>query len=218
MMKKILRSPITTIALFLIAAALILTGTIGGVKAAPLLRADRYYEASMELSQLGLAITEDGTAVAEGGELFSTLKEDFKIGKTYTDPLAVINTSAYTGSYIRVTVYKYWTDENGKDVTLDPNLINLHFVEGGGWTIAENESTEERTVLYYGSPVAAGAPTTPFADTLTIDGRVSTLISADKTYDYDGVQFHVDVVADGVQEHNGEAAMTSAWGHTNAVG
>ena len=54
-----------------------------------------------------------------------------------------------------------------------------------------------------------------FMDSVTIDGKVARAISADKTLDYDGVTFHIQVVADGVQDHNGDAAMTSAWGHTN---
>ena len=85
----------------------------------------------------------------------------------------------------------------------------------GDWTINKDESTEERTVLYYKEPIAPGDDSTVFMDSVTIDGKVARAISADKTLDYDGVTFHIQVVADGVQDHNGDAAMTSAWGHTN---
>jgi len=213
-MNKKKASPIIVGILFAVAAVMIVTGTIGGVKAAPLITNARDYEAEMQLTEIGIGITENGSLVADGGELMTTLKSDFKIGKTYEEKLAVTNNGGIN-EYVRVTVYKYWTDENGKDVTLDPGLINVNFVEGDGWTINADESTKERTVLYYSGVIAPGESSTEFVDKVTIDGKVSKAISEDKTLDYDGVTFHIQVVADGVQDHNGDAAMTSAWGHTN---
>ena len=213
MMKKIFRSPVTAAVLFLLAAGLLITGTIGGVRAAPLITDENDYLASMELSSINLAITENGTAVS-GDALFSERQEDFKIGKKYPDEIAVANTGAIN-SYVRVTVTKYWTDSEGKAVDLDPGLILLTFAEGSGWEIDENASTEERTVLYYSDVVPAGASTSSLIEAVAVSGKVQTAVSADKTYDYDGTVFHVDIVADGVQEHNAEEAMTSAWGRTN---
>ena len=45
--------------------------------------------------------------------------------------------------------------------------------------------------------------------------RAISEIDGEEKLDYDGVVFNVEVVADGVQEHNGTDAMNSAWGHTN---
>ena len=217
-MKKILRSPITLVVLFVVAAGMILAGTIGGVLAAPLILVDKNYFASMETSDIGVGLRE-GTAFCEDGVLFKDiLKEgDFKIGKTYEELLSVENTGDIR-SYVRVTVYKYWTDENGKAVDLDPSLIDLHFVTGSGWTVDEEASTSERTVLYYASVLAPGEGTSPFADTLTINGKVVKLANEAGDLDYDQVTFHVQAVADAVQDHNGDAAMTSAWGRTNHAG
>jgi len=213
-MNKKKASPIIVGILFAVAAVMIVTGTIGGVKAAPLITNNQDYLAEMELTSIGIQITEKGEILPDGQDLMAWLtKPEFKIGKTYDEPLAVTNTGTID-EYVRVSVYKYWTDKDGKDVTLDPGLITLHFVEGD-WTINEEESTEERTVLYYKEPIKPGEDSTVFMDTVTIDGKVARAISADKTLDYDGVTFHIQVVADGVQDHNGDAAMTSAWGHTN---
>ncbi|MBQ6603398.1 MAG: hypothetical protein IJH99_08375 [Eubacterium sp.] len=213
-MNKKKASPIIVGILFAVAAVMIVTGTIGGVKAAPLITNTQDYTAEMELTSIGIQITENTTPVPDGQDLMAWLtKPEFKIGKTYEEKLAVTNTGTIN-EYVRVSVYKYWTDKDGKDVTLDPGLIILNFVEGD-WTINKDESTEERTVLYYKEPIAPGDDSTVFMDSVTIDGKVARAISADKTLDYDGVTFHIQVVADGVQDHNGDAAMTSAWGHTN---
>ena len=217
-MNKKKASPIIVGILFAVAAVMIVTGTIGGVKAAPLITNNQDYLAEMVLTDIGIQITENGEIVPDGQDLMAWLtKPEFKIGKTYDEPLAVTN-SGTINEYVRVSVYKYWTDKDGKDVTLDPGLITLHFVTDGGWTINEEESTEERTVLYYKEPIKPGDDSTVFMDTVTIDGKVARAISileGEEKLDYDGVTFHIQVVADGVQDHNGDAAMTSAWGHTN---
>jgi hypothetical protein len=53
---------------------------------------------------------------------------------------------------------------------------------------------------------------------LRIDGKVLSKATklADGSFelDYEGLEFRIKVVADAVQTHNGEEAMTSAWGHT----
>ena len=89
---------------------------------------------------------------------------------------------------------------------LDPSLIDLHFVTGA-WVIEEDASSEERTVLYYNAgAVAPGASTSIFADTLTVS--TETLAT-----EYAGASFHIACVVDGVQNHNAEQSITSAWGH-----
>lgn len=214
MVKKILRSPITSIVLFGLAALLLLSGTIGGVRAAPN-ETSGSYVAELALSNVGVAIVENGSVVENGGELFAALAEDFKVGKTYDEMIAVRNTGEID-EYVRVSVYRYWTDD-GKRVDLDPSLIELTFAEGSGWSIDEGSSTAERTVLYYSGVLGVGEET-PVITGVSVSPAVLSQITKNQdgtTYKYSDVAFHVEVVADGVQEHNGEAAMTSAWGRTN---
>ena len=211
------RSSVITGILFAAAAVMIVTGAIGVAKAAPLITNDRDYKAQMVMSNISLQLYENETPVADGAELLAGLKSGFKIGKTYDETMYLVNNGDF-GEYVRVTVYRYWTDTNGKAVNLDPGLIDVHFVEGGGWTINADESTTERTVLYYSSPIEPSEATSIFIDKVTIDGKVARAISeidGEDKLDYDGVVFNIEVVADGVQEHNGTDAMNSAWGHTN---
>ena len=223
MMKKIMRSPVTTAVLFALAAGLLLTGTIGGVRAAPLTYSDDFV-ADMALTDIDIALVENGGIT--DGELLADLididaGEVFQIGRTYPEALAVQNIGTID-EYVRVYVYRYWTDADGKAVDLDPSLIDLHFVTGSGWRVDEDASTAERTVLYYSTPLAAGEGgagevSAPFVDALTVKGWVISAITRLEetegyTFDYDNVQFHVKVVADGVQTHNADDARLSAWG------
>ena len=213
-----MRSPVIAAILLVVAAVLLLFGVINAVQAAPRVQSNDY-RAEVGLSSISTEITENGSPVEGDDALLKKLVPEgqkFEVGKTYDESLAVRN-NGNADEYVRVTVSLFWENADGKAVNLDPSLIKLHFVEGGGWSIDKDASTPERTVLYYSEPVAAGASTTPFADTITIDKQVLSPVTKSASgdvYDYNGVKFRVKAVADAVQTHNGTAAMTSAWGRT----
>ena len=84
-------------------------------------------------------------------------------------------------------------------------------------------------MLYYNKLLLSGEETPLFADSLTIDDSIAKKGSEQKvteggrttittTYDYDGVQFQIEVEVDAVQEHNAEDAVWSAWGKRISVG
>lgn len=250
MIKSVLRSPITTAVLFVAAVALILGGTIGGARAVLNIQSHDYV-AQAQLTEIHVALTENGTIRenmdqdahihADAGyqhtllnDLVSQTEGELVVGHTYKEELAARNVGdgSATGTgidqYVRVTVYKYWVDSNGKKVqSLDPSLIDLHFVETqqahGKWTVDTASSTGERTVLYYSTILAPqnGAhdgllsDSDPFTDTLTISDKVLTEKAADGSLMYKGCKPEIKVVVDAVQTHNAPAAMTSAWGRTN---
>lgn len=222
-MKKFLSSPKATVVLFVLAALLLGFGGINAIQAAPRIESADY-RAQVQLTNINVAVTENGNVVEGDGALLTSLANsgDFKIGHAYKDVLAVRNTKHPSSTnegegideYVRVSVYRYWTDGNGKAVNLNPDYIKLNFLTDNGWTIDEAASTPERTVLYYKDVVPVNGDTVPFADSVTIDSAVATAIS-NGSYDYDNITFHVKVTADAVQTHNGDEAMTSAWGRTN---
>ena len=234
MLKSIMRSSITTIVLFVAAAALIIGGSIGAAQAAPRIVSNDY-RAEAQLTNIQVALTENGLVVEDGvgpdgkvehALLHNLLGNDSEIviGKPYKEVLAVRNTGSLASNgikqYVRVTVTKYWKnndDENEKDPSLDPSLIDLHFVEGNGWIIDDAASTDERTVLYYPLKLVQGDDTPPFADELRIDEKVLTEKSLDASgnvvYAYKDKQFEIKAVVDAVQTHNATDALQSAWGH-----
>ena len=227
---------IRTLALFVAAVGLLLTGTIGGAIAAPQVRSE-YFSGGVEMYDIGVTLLENGEVVSSRnystdsdyvwdetrGALLSHLVPDgqeFHIGQTYPEVLAVQNTGSID-EYVRVSIYKYWLDAQGEKLTeLSPDLIDLHLT-GTGWLLDDGASSTERTVLYYNQILPVGATSLSFADTLTINGQLPYKVSQTTngniittTYDYDGVTFQLEVEVDAVQTHSAEAAIKSAWGRT----
>jgi hypothetical protein len=156
---------------------------------------DKWNEASLAL--LG-EIKDD---VVDHSKFLNGDKE-FKPGKAYTEELSVANTGNIE-EYVRVTVYKYWTDPNGKKVFLDekdesgkplveekdkkgiatqglsPALIKLNLINSDVWLLDEKASTEERLVVYYSKVLAPGEDLadTPLSDTLTVDKMVGDKVT-----------------------------------------
>lgn len=161
------------------------------------------------------------------GELLKGLLaegEELKLGTAYQEQLNVYN-SGVINEYVRVSIHKYWVDSEGEKIrTLSPELIGLNLVNlGTDWLIDQEASTRERTVLYYNKLLASQSETPLFADKLTIDGSIADRVGETRetsggyttitvTYEYDGARFCIEAKVDGVQEHNAQDAIWSAWG------
>ena len=246
------RSRMGTTFLFMIAVLFLMTGTIGGVRAAPQIFNPDYAYGGVELDQIGVSLIEngdvehpvsyrdyDGTShkFVVGGDgilLKNMLKgEKLKLGYAYPEALTVYNSGSIP-EYVRVTIYKYWVDDDGTRFAaydkqgneLLNKLIKLNILTGNGWVhdTRSGSDTKERTVLYYQSVLESKKSTNAFTDTLTIDNSIieyadrSETVSTDgKTISWvaDGKTFQIEVEVDAVQNHNAAAAMKSAWGLTD---
>ena len=234
--RTFLSKPAVTAVLFALALLLLGSGTVGGARAALNIQSE-YYNSEVELNDIGVALIEKqaddsfkvvagkNALMGETSQIGAAIKADGKLlpGKTYSEVLAVRNT-AEINEYVRVSVFKYWQDANGNKVPeMDSKWIKLGFVTGNGWTIDTSSTTEERTMLYYGTDIAPGMDTTPFLSTVTIDDTVLTKVSQSTsvengvtvirtTYIYNGNRFCIEVLVDGVQDHNADQAKLSAWG------
>ena len=214
------------------AAALLLAGSTVGSTRAALTYFSENYSASVNISQIGVSIEENGETVSSrdyagndqwsetSTSLFSNLLDTEKgetlaLGKKYDDSITIKN-SGSIDTFVRAVVTKSWQDSEGnKDTSLDPDFIRLNFLTENGWQIDEGASTAERTVLYYTNLLAPGESTPELLgqDALSIDSAVGdegTVITTE--YAYDGYSFHVEVEADAVQTHNAADAIKSAWG------
>ena len=154
-------------------------------------------------------------------------------GKVYPETLAV-QSSGDINEYVRVSVFKYWVNEDGsKNSEMDSQWIQLGFVTDGGWSIDDESTTEERTILYYSDLIGPDyeLQTTPFLESVKIDDTICTKVTQSTTTEtkevdgkevtvtvytwtfiYNGKQFCIDVLVDGVQDHNATDAKMSAWG------
>ena len=223
-LKKMIASPVTTIAAFAVAAGLLLFSSIGGARAALTYFSDDY-AANIQLHEIGVTLVENGAPVE--GELLKGLLaegEELKLGTAYQEQLNVYN-SGVINEYVRVSIHKYWVDREGEKIrTLSPELIGLNLVNlGTDWIEDEGARTKERTVLYYNKLLYAQSETPLFADKLTIDGSIADRVGETRetsggyttitvTYEYDGARFCIEAKVDGVQEHNAQDAIWSAWG------
>lgn len=229
-------SHIKPIAFLAAAVCLLSFSAVGSARAALIYYSDNY-AAQVTVSNIGVTLTENGTKIGyrdythkndtwdekEGTLLANLLAEGETLepGREYQERLAVTN-SGTIDTYVRVIIKKSWVDKDGKDTTLSPELIDLHFA-GNGWIIDENASTRERTVLYYTKSIAAGESSGDITDTLRIDPAIAGKVKETVTekdgyqtittaYEYDGYSFCLEAEADAVQTHNAADAIKSAWG------
>ena len=148
--------------------------------------------------------------------------EKVALGKKYEEKLTVKNSGAID-EYVRVSIVKSWTDKDRNKVTsLSPKLIDLGLT-GNGWIKDENNSTEERIMLYYPRVLKSGEMAPIFADSIRIDDAVANKVTEETriedghtvittTFNYDGVNFNLEAEVDAVQTHNAKDAIKSAWG------
>lgn len=222
-------------ALILTAAALLLVGSTVGSTRAALTYYSENYSAQMNMQSIGVSLLENDKVVSSRdyvsnnewkgtseGELLTDLlgKDDtFTPGKKYNEAISVKN-SGTIDTFVRVIITKSWQDKEGKkNTTLSPDLIELNFLTDNGWQIAKDQSTTERTVLYYTKAVATGDSTPALSDTIRINPSIAKDVTKHVdgytityTYKYNGYTFHVDAEVDAVQTHNAKDAITSAWG------
>lgn len=233
-MKKKKKSFPKKSALLLTASALLLIGSTVGSTRAALTYYSENYSAQIEMQNIGVSLLENGDVVSsqdftsknqqevKDGELLTGLlgeKEKFAPGKKYKEELSVQN-SGNIETFVRVILTKSWQNKEGeKNTTLSPDLIELNFLTANGWVVADQQTTDERTVLYYTKAVKAGDTTPALSDTLRIDPKIATEVEKtvkDKTitytYKYNGYTFHIDAEVDAVQTHNAKDAIKSAWG------
>lgn len=189
-----------------LAAVLVMSAVAGGTLAAGQASAQTPVTAPLQAATLNiewnnqtsepvtLAITDEAIMPADQIDL--------------TDSYKVDNTGA-VDAYIRVTVTKYWADQNGvKNTDLDAAGITL-FENSADWVKADSlfendETMDETEVYYYKYPVPAGASTSDLLEELTIP--------ADLTNEYTNQQIRLEAVADGVQFAGAAAGELNAQG------
>lgn len=145
--------------------------------------------------------------------------EKFTPGKRYDEAISVKN-SGNIDTFVRVILTRSWQDAEGKkNTSLSPDLIELNYLTDNGWVIAEDQSTPERTVLYYTKALPVGETTPALSDTIRVNESIAQDVTKKVdgntiryTYKYDGYSFHVDAEVDAVQTHNAQEAIKSAWG------
>lgn len=210
--KRFIKSPAALVILFAVAAGLIISGSIGGARA--VLEYSDTYQSQLNLYSMDIQINDgSGVLLQEQNDKTSDVKEPekFSVGKYYKEPLTVANNGSID-EYVRVIVSRYWVsgEKGEKDYSLDPGKIILEG-SGDGWILDDEYSTAEKLVFYYTGTVEAGGA----APELTLEYCIDSSVAKEEKYN--GASFRLEAEADGVQTHNAQHAVISAWGRRVTV-
>lgn len=222
--KKINKTSLITVLLAVLGVCLLVVGGIGGARAA--LTESDDYTAEMTTLTIQAQLFENNneepvcdSASEEVGKLLQDVTS-LEVGKPYNEALTVKNTGS-ADAFVRITLYKYWTNDEGKRLDLDPKYINLTF--GKGWVEDEAARTAERTVLYYTAALTSGDTTEAAITQIAASNDLSKLVTRDvketdgrtvitSTYKYDGLNLNLEASVDAIQTHNAQDAIKAAWG------
>ncbi len=151
---------------------------------------------------------------------FPAIKRDgFNIGKEYVENVRAVNTSegGYE-EYVRIYLKKSWFGMEGKNTSLDPELID--FTLESGWIV--DDPNDEGAYYYYTKPLPVDGAA-PFIKSVKVDNKIwddvklvnsttdGKVVKNEYAYG-DGYEFFIEVTVDAVQAHNGAEAMLGAWG------
>lgn len=219
------RNAYVTGALFILAIGLLVFSAVGSARAAlnvqsEVLKSDiGMLEIGVELDNADGAVS--GSALLDG--MVGT-GEKLKPGMIYERPVSVSNSGAID-EYVRVVVYKYWQNKDGeKDARFDPEMIVLGYEDGWTKDTAAPKTYDEREIWYYTDGPLVSGESKAFLKSVQINDEILTLCTqktvGNKIYtifEYDGAQFCIEIEADGVQTHNAQQAILSAWGKNVTV-
>lgn len=127
-------------------------------------------------------------------------------GDTYEYPLQAYNDGDFD-SYIRITLTKYWENENGeKSFDADASKIQLN-LNRDEWIVDDSDINNEVVYCYYKKPVSAKTATSQVVDSISI----GNLTNKDREV-YSALQLEVDVEVDAIQKVAAQDAMLAEWG------
>lgn len=166
-------------------------------------RTEKDANSPISSTNLGIEIME-GPEILQDGEL---VLNKVSPGDEIHRPLYVENVKD-SSSYIRVTLTKYWQDENGEKLPEKDAKEIIINVLGENW-IVDNKSDPNGEVIYmyYCLPVASDEKTTNFLDSIQVSETGASLDNS-----YAGLNLVVDVEVDAIQQYAAKDAILAEWG------
>lgn len=166
-------------------------------------RTEKDAKSPISSTNLGIEIMENNQAVQDGEFVLNNLTP----GATIDKKLYVENVKD-SSSYIRVTLTKFWQNENGEklpDKMAEEIIVN---VLDDNWIIDDTSDRNGEVVyMYYCLPVASDEKTTNFLDSIQISEDGKTLDNS-----YAGLSAVVDVEVDAIQQYAAKDAILAEWG------
>ncbi|WP_455682392.1 hypothetical protein [Thomasclavelia sp.] len=111
--------------------------------------------------------------------------------------------------YTRITVTKYWEDEDGnKIIDANPKLIEIITNAQDNWIIQDNDVNSEVVHFYYKKILKPGETTDLFVNQIKLSG----MIDDSEMMIYSGLNAHLAFEAEAVQKVGAKSAIMSEWG------
>lgn len=128
-------------------------------------------------------------------------------GDAYDYPVQAYNNGDFD-SYVRITLTKYWEDQNGeKNFDADSSLIELINLDSENWIVDDSDENNEVVYCYYKHPLSSKEASSNVIDQI----KVGNIESKDQNL-YSNLQIKVDVEVDAIQKAAAEDAILAEWG------
>lgn len=247
MLKKWLRSPLVTAALFVVAAGLILFGGIRGVQAAPRIQST-WFGAEVELDDIDVALTEQSGTEEEartvhGDDSLLSAKDkdgkllvlgsdaEFVVGKKYAEKLAVRNTvnannnaggaDGKAGDQLIKQYVRVTVYKYWTKKNADNKYVKAPELDPSKieleWDLSNGWSIDDRSTTAERTVLYYADILNPGEDSSAFTKTIRIDSSALNDASYKNARFQVEAVVDAVQTHNGADAMMSAWGNNDMI-
>lgn len=204
-----------------IAGVFVLSTMIGGTFAA--LDTATTEGATAGISVKSIEVAVDGTTGTESVDGDIVLVSEAVPGGEY-DCYYNVRNNAPEGYdiYVKVEIYKYWTDDEndvltskydsiyynyGDEKVAYPQECKESFLAENGWLV--QYADEEQIVLYYTKPLKAAGNTAESTSTNFMDG-ISFDIAAGN--EYADKNLKIEYIVTAVQANNSSEAMAAEWG------
>lgn len=171
-------------------------------------RAETNATSPMSSTSLGIELkegkTEEGSQTLKDGTI---VLDNVAPGAKIDKQLYVENIKE-SPSYVRVTLTKYWEDNEGNKLPeKEAEQIILNQLNKDNWIIQEDEDNGEVVYMYYQLPIDSGETTTDFLNQVQIATSGAALDNS-----YTNLVAKVDVEVDAIQEYAAHDAILAEWG------
>lgn len=192
-----MKKKLSLIGLSLVLITLVYQGTMA------VIQESTNIDTKMSAAKLGVSIVQNNEIGKEAKK--GVTFENILPGANIAHDLKVENTKD-KDVYVRVTLTKYWEDENKKKlVNADAKWIELLTGEGNWMMVEAGNTNDEMMYFYYTKPVKAKEITTSFLKEI----KCSTAL---KDQSYANYQMKIEVEVEAIQTVGAKDAILSEWG------
>lgn len=175
---------------------------VGGTMA--YFRAESQSETVINAKKLDIALMENTQRLTNNKQI---VLQNLTPKSTIDKAMAVKNLEE-TGAYIKVTITKYWQNQEERKLPdKDASLIEIVPEVSEDWIIQEDEKNHEELYLYYKKPLQQNESTSHFMNQILIDKTGNKMTNA-----YTNLQINIDIEVEAIQQYGAKDAMISEWG------